>query len=289
MDYLFYPGCALESSTTHYYKSTHATAKALGIGLRDLDDWSCCGATAYIGTNEEKAVAYSARNLALAESAGASNLVTACSGCYVMLRKAQKLFVQGPEIRDRVAGALAAAGLTYSGAVRARHFADVLLNDVGPDKIAERVRVNLGNVRIAPYHGCQLSRPFSDLDSPEKPTLLNRLLAPTGAEIVPFPLTSKCCGGMLMTTRREVGLRLTWELLSCARQLKADCLAVACPLCCVNLECYQSQIARQYDWGKPLPVVPFTQILGVALGVPASELALDQCYVAAEPLMAVAV
>lgn len=286
MSYLLYPGCALEASSSHYGKSARATMRALGSGLRDLDEWSCCGATAYVGTDEEKAVAYSARNLALAEANGAKDLVTACNGCYVMLRKANACWNGSPALHDRVSKALGSAGLKYEGSVRVRHLAEVMLNDIGVEAISSKVKASLSGLKVAAYHGCQISRPFDDVDNAERPTMLNKLLAATEAEVVPFPLTAKCCGGMLMTTRRDVALELVYSVLSCARAKGADCVAVACPLCLVNLECYQEGIAARYNWDKPMPVVPFTQLLGIALDVPASELGLDQCVVDVEPLLA---
>jgi len=284
-DYLFYPGCALEASSTHYAKSARSVCQRLGIGLVDLDDWSCCGATAYVGTDEDKSVAYSTRNLALAERTGATQLVTACSGCYVQLRKANRCFNGGPQVRDRVSRALAAAGLSYGGTVRVRHLADVLLNDVGPDAIARSVEVSLRGLRVAPYHGCQISRPFDDIAHAEQPTILNELLAPTEAELVPFPLTARCCGGMLMTTRVDVALPMAGRLLASARSAGADCVAVACPLCSVNLEAYQDRILREDGRGEPMPVVLFTQLLGLAVGAPMESLGLDQCLVDVHPML----
>jgi heterodisulfide reductase subunit B len=286
MEYLFYPGCALEASSAHYGKSAKATMAALGSELNELDDWSCCGATAYVGTDEDKSVAYSARNLALAQSQGAKDLVTACNGCYVMLRKANACWSGSVTIHGHVSRALEAAGLTYDGSVSVRHLAEVMLNDIGVEAISAKVKASLSGLKVAAYHGCQISRPFDDVDNAERPTMLNQLLAATEAEVVPFPLTARCCGGMLMTTRREVALDLVYNILSCARAKGADCIAVACPLCCVNLECYQESISARYGWGEPMPVVPFTQLLGIALDVPARELGLDQCMVDVEPMLA---
>lgn len=286
MEYLFYPGCALDASSSHYAESAHAVCDRLGITLRDLDDWSCCGATAYVGTDEDKSVAYSARNLALVEQAGGEQVVTACSGCYVQLRKAAKCFNGGPKVRARVSRALAAAGLEYRGTVRVRHLAEVLLSDVGPERIAEATTRSLKGLKVAAYHGCQLSRPFDDIAHAERPELLHRLLAPTGAELVPFPATAKCCGGMLMTTREDVALDMAHSVLRCARDAGADCVAVACPLCSVNLECYQGRIARRHGYEREMPIVLFTQLLGLAVGAPVAGLRLDQCYVSAKEALA---
>ncbi|MBD3175023.1 MAG: disulfide reductase, partial [Armatimonadia bacterium] len=218
MNYLFYPGCALEASSPHYYKSCKFACEKVGIELDELEDWTCCGATAYVGTDEVKATAYSARNLALAEQRGATDLVTACNACYITLRKADKCFTN-EAMRNDANMALKAAGLEYNGTVRVRHIAEVLLNDAGTEGIAESVTSPLEGLKVACYHGCLLTRPFTDVGDPERPVIMDRVLEPTGAEMVDFPVTSKCCGGMLMTTRREVALPLVYEVLSCARTM----------------------------------------------------------------------
>lgn len=285
MNYLFYPGCALEASSPHYYKSCKVSCEKVGIQLEELEDWTCCGATAYIGTDEVKATAYSARNLALAEQAGATDLVTACNACYITLRKADKCFANEVMRRD-VNQALAAAGLAYGGSVRVRHIAEVLLNDVGPERIRETITAPLDGLKVACYHGCLLTRPFTDVGDPERPDIMDRILSPTGAEIVDFPATAKCCGGMLMTTRRDVGLTLVYEILSCARAMGADVIAVACPLCSVNLEAYQDAVSQSFDWDRPMPIVLFTQLLALAQGASAEAVGLDQCMIRPDVLMA---
>ncbi|NLN90241.1 MAG: disulfide reductase [candidate division WS1 bacterium] len=284
MNYLFYPGCALEASSPHYYKSCRLSCEKVGIQLDELEDWTCCGATAYVGTDEVKATAYSARNLALAERAGATDLVTACNACYITLRKSDKFFTN-ETMRHDASEALQAAGLAYDGTVRVRHIAEVLLNDVGPARIKESITTPLDGLKVACYHGCLLTRPFTDIGDPEQPDIMDRVLAPTGAEMVDFPATAKCCGGMLMTTRREVGLALVYEILSCARAMKADVVAVACPLCSVNLEAYQDAIGQVYDWDRPMPIVLFTQLLALAQGASAEDVGLDQCMIRPEFLM----
>jgi len=286
VDYSFFPGCALEASCPHYYKSTRATCEALGITLTEVEDWNCCGATAYIGTDEDKAIAYSARNLALAEAAGATDLVTACNACYITLRKAGKCYRESKPIRDNVSRALSAAGLAYRGTVDVRHIAEVFLNDVGTDRIAAAVKRDLGGLKVAAYHGCLLSRPFTDVDDADHPTILDKLLSAAGAHLVPFPMTAKCCGGMLMTTRRDVSLPLVHDILSCARAYGADCVAVACPLCSINLEAYQESLRVQFDFGPPMPIVLFTQLIGSALGISEEALGLEQCFVDVRPALA---
>jgi heterodisulfide reductase subunit B len=283
---LFYPGCALEQSGKPFEVSTLAVARELRLDLPELDDWNCCGATAYMGTNELWALALAARNLAIAERQGADELVTVCNGCYVVLNKAAKYIGSDPALRAQVNEALAAAGLAYNGGVRVRHLLDVVVNDVHPETVRERMKTSLAGLKVAPYYGCQISRPFDDFDDAEYPTTLDVLLEAVEAEVVPYPLKSRCCGGMLMSTSRDVAVTLVHSLLECAEQAGAHCIATTCPLCTMNLEGYRNDIAAKY--GKPydkLPVFAFTQLLGVALGLPRKETGVDMGLIPAEPAL----
>jgi heterodisulfide reductase subunit B len=283
---LFYPGCALEQSGKPFEVSTLAVARELRLDLPELDDWNCCGATAYMGTNELWALALAARNLAIAEQQGADELVTVCNGCYVVLNKAAKYTGSDPALRGQVNEALAAGGLAYNGGVRVRHLLDVIVNDVHPETVQERMKTSLAGLKVAPYYGCQISRPFDDFDDAEYPTTLDGLLEAVEAEVVPYPLKSRCCGGMLMSTSRDVAVTLVHSLLECAEQAGAHCIATTCPLCTMNLEGYRNDIAAKY--GKSydkLPVFAFTQLLGVALGLPRKETGVDMGLIPAEPAL----
>jgi len=148
------------------------------------------------------------------------------------------------------------------------------------------MKTSLAGLRVAPYYGCQLSRPFDDFDDPENPTTMDRLLEAMEAEVVSYPLKSRCCGGVLMSTRPDAAIPLVYQLLECADRAGAHCIATTCPLCTINLEGYRRQIAVKY--GKTydrLPVFAFTQLLGVALGLPRAETGVDMGLISAEPIL----
>ncbi|HIE51562.1 MAG TPA: disulfide reductase [Armatimonadetes bacterium] len=285
MTYSFYPGCALEASSVQYNQSTRAVCQALEIELVELEDWNCCGATAYMSVRELRSFALAARNLALAERAG-WDLVTVCSACYTVLNKTNRYLAENGNLRNRIGTALAAAGLEYHGTVQVRHLLEVLVNDIGPEAIAERAQGSLQGLKVAPYYGCQITRPYSAFDDPDFPTSLDTLFASLDAEIVPYALKTKCCGGMLMTTNEEIALKLVKNLLQCAAAEGAECLVTTCPLCYVNLDSYQGKISRQFGAPLEIPVLFFTQLLGVALGLPAPQLGLDKSIVPAQHLLA---
>lgn len=290
MIYSFYPGCALDGSALHYRRSCESACRALALDLRELEDWNCCGATAYMSVRELRSFAISARNLALAEASGpGTQLVAVCNGCYVVLKKTNLYFREDEHLRSRISGALAAGGLEYHGRVKVRHLLDVLVNDVGCQEIQERVTRPLEGLRVAPYYGCQIGRPEPSFDHPEHPQSFDALLAALGAEVVPYPLKAECCGGMLMTTSEGVCQGLVRRLLECAIRNGAQCIATLCPLCNVNLEAYQGKLNRRFGTDFRMPVLPFTQLVGLALGVEPGKLGLGMELVAGEKVLPIGV
>jgi heterodisulfide reductase subunit B len=274
MRYTYYPGCSLESTSRAYDRSLRAVFRLLGHELEELEDWNCCGSTAYTSVAETLALAVCARNLALAERRG-GDLVAPCSACYTVLNKTDRFLREQPELRRRVGEALAEAGLEYRGTLRIRHPLDVLINDVGLEAITVKVTRRLEGLRVAPYYGCQIVRPERSFDDREVPTAMDRLFDRLGATVVDYPMKVRCCGGMLMTTVDRVALKLCAELLTAAADAGAQVIATACPLCQINLEAYQGAINRRFGTRIRMPVVFFTQLLGLALGAGRKELGLD--------------
>jgi heterodisulfide reductase subunit B len=285
MKYSYFPGCSLKGLGRAYEESLLPVMQRLGVELVELDDWNCCGATAYMSVDEHKACVLAARNLALAEKSGLSNLVTPCSACYLVLNKTKHHLTEFPEIAQEVQHALGKARLVYSGNVPVRHPLDVLVNDVGLDVIKEKVVRPLKGLKVAPYYGCQVVRPYSTFDDAWNPTTMDRLLTTLGAEVVHYPLKTKCCGASLTGTIPEAGLRLTYILLKEAARRGADVVATICPLCQFNLDAYHDKIERM--WGPArVATVYFTQLMGLAFGFTPKELGLHRNFVPMKPLPA---
>lgn len=275
MEYTYFPGCSLESAGIAYDKSMRAVFRKLGLGLQELEDWNCCGATIYMSVKETISLAISARNLAIAEKSG-RDVVAPCSACFTVLKKTQRFLAEKPELRHKVEEALAASKLTYQGSVAVRHPLEVLMNDLGPDVLAEKAVHRLESLHVAPYYGCQVVRPERAFDDdPDVPMYMDRILQRLGAEAVEYPAKVRCCGGMLMTTFNEVAEKLTFEILSCAMENGADCVVTLCPLCQANLELYQERISNRFGREIDIPVLYFTQLLGLALGCSEEELGFE--------------
>jgi heterodisulfide reductase subunit B len=269
----YFPGCSLTATNRAYDISTRNVARALGIEMVELDDWNCCGATAYLPIREKRAFVLSARNLAIAEKEGRP-LATVCNACFVVLRKTNKYMAEDQALRREIRRALQAGGADYGGTVPVRHFLEIVVNDLGEEAIRSHVQCDLSGLKVACYSGCQLSRPFGDVDHPEYPELMNRLVGWLGAEVVPFPMSAKCCGGMAMTTHPETGRVLTGKILKAAKARGADCIATACPLCQINLEAYQAKVGKAIGADCGIPVLYFTQLMGAAFGLSDDELKL---------------
>lgn len=281
MKYLYYPGCSLKGTNRGYEESVLAAFEALGIAVAELEDWNCCGATAYMAVDEMKSFALAARNLALAEHQGQDSptLMAPCSGCYLVLSKTQHYLEEYSEVSRTIDGALQAARLSYTRKVHVRHPLDILISEIGVQQISSRVRQPLKDLKVACYYGCQIVRPYAAFDDQVNPTTMDRLMRALGAETVDWPLKTRCCGGSLMGTLPEVGVPLSYILLKEALKRGADVVATACPLCQFNLECYQDKMSQQFKERLEIPVVYFTQLLGLALGVPERRLGMHRLLV----------
>lgn len=288
MKYLYYPGCSLKGSGRPYEESLLSILDRLGVAVVELAHWNCCGATAYMSVDEVQAFALAARNLCLAEECGGPgdvHLIAPCNACYLVLSKAQVYIRQYARIGQVVAEALRAAGLEYHGRIKVRHPLDVLWNDVGVERIKKAVTQPLQGRKIACYYGCQVVRPYATFDNQQNPMVMDHLLRAAGAQTVDWSLKERCCGGTLTGTMEEAGLRLSYILLKEARARGAQVVATACPLCQFNLECYQDRMQSRFGDGIKMPVAYFTQLLGMAMGIPAGKLGLDRLLAPPKPVI----
>jgi len=290
MKYGYYPGCSLERNASAYHQSTLAVAEPLGIELSEVEDWNCCGATEYFSINLLPAYALVARNLALASQQPENGqLVAPCSACFLNLTKTDRYMLDSPQLAEQVNQALEAGGLHYKpGSVRVRHLLDIVVNDVGYDVVAARVSRPLKGLRVAPYYGCLIVRPGyqSMFDDPEYPTTLDKLLEVLGAEVVDFPLKAHCCGGHMTQISQPVAFELIRRLLKNAADYEADVIATLCPMCQLNLDAYQDGVNSLFKTNYYIPILYFTQLMGLAFGMPATKLGFGKEFVNARAALA---
>ena len=286
MNYFLYQGCSLEAGGIHYMVSLKAVAKVLGLSLKEIEDWNCCGASiSYVGGNELSVDVLAARNLALAEAQGGMDIVAPCSSCYIVLNKVNHKLQENPRLLAEVNEVLAEGNLKYSGKMRVRHLLDVLFNDVGLDKIRAAVKKPLNGVQVAGYVGCQTVRPFGEYDSVEKPVIQDLIIEALGAKAVPFPNKMRCCGSGLFLTELEACYELAKDILGDAQAHGGQIISTACPMCQMNLEAYQKRMNKAIGTNFNIPVVFITQLMAVAFGLSRKEAALDRLLISADPYL----
>lgn len=283
--YSYFPGCCMYEDSRAYDLSARAVAKVLDIDLAELEDWNCCGSTPYTVVDELSAFCCCARNLALAEKRGL-DLVAACSDCYLILNRTNQHFEEYPEVRRKIEEALATGGLEYHGTVKVRHILDVVANDISSADIKAKIKVDLSDLKVAPYYGCQVIRPKPSFDDVEYPESMDRLIESLGAQVAPYPLKTRCCGGSLILSEEDVALGLIHKLLDNAMSNGADCVVTVCPFCHLNLDAYQGVANRKFKTNFRLPVLFFTQLMGIAFGIESKELGLRENIVPPEKALA---
>ncbi len=287
MDYFLYGGCSLEASASNYKVSVEAIGRPLGIKWHELNDWNCCGASiSYIGGTEMSVHTLAARNLALAEAQGGYDIVAPCSSCYVIMNRSNREMQEDPRLLTSVNEILAEGNLRYSGKVRARHILDMLVNDIGPEKIKAAVKKPLRGLKVAGYVGCQSVRPFGEYDSKEAPVSMDTLLKALGADAVPFPSKMRCCGSGIFLTEMERGFELINRILGDATSHGAKIIATACPMCQMNLEAYQNKLNQAKGTNYHIPIVFVTQLMALAFGLDyKKDAALDRQFLSPEPYL----
>ena len=284
--YSYFPGCAMDGTAAAYKMSVHEVARVLEMELVELEDWNCCGSTASASSNGVASQSIVARNLALA-SEKEWDLVTPCSACYTVLKNVQANVQRYPNLKVRVEEVLrnGRAPYTLKPFLNIRHLLEVVMQDVGLETIGSKAVRSLNGLKVAPYFGCQIVRPWFTFDDPEFPESLDRLVETLGGEAVPFPLKAACCGASLMLSAPDVGLEAVRRILDCAQKAEADCIVTACPLCQTNLDAYQGRINRRLGTDYSIPVFFFTQLLGFSLGIDAKALGMEKGIVPQEAVL----
>jgi len=278
MKYAYYPGCSAESSARDQHASSMALARALGIEFIEIPGWTCCGSTPAHQTNNVLATSLSAANLIRAKEMGL-DVVVNCAACYSRLKSANYEILTHSGMRRETAGAI---GRDYDGSVRVKHFVEVLLKDYGVEALKKAFTHSLRGLKVASYYGCLLVRPqeVTDFDDPENPKLLDRLVTAMGGVSLDWPCKVDCCGNSLsLTTKSDVVVGLSDSIIGMAKASGAECIAVACPLCQVNLDLRQIDIQRQTGRQYDMPILYITQLIGLCLGIPREKLGLDKLVV----------
>jgi heterodisulfide reductase subunit B len=284
MKYAYYPGCSQSATAEEYNRSLLAVARALGtMELVEIPDWNCCGATpAAAIVSPTLPTSLAARNLSIARDMGMDNIVAPCAACYKNLRKASHELNKNLEAAAKGRGAQ--GGSAPARAPEVRHPLDVIVNDVGLDAVP--VKKPLAGMRVACYYGCLLSRPAGGFDDPEYPTSMDRLMEHLGAEAVSWPYKTKCCGGGIYMFHETISFAMSADVLAHAKAAGANCVAVGCGFCQLLLDLYQDKLEAVRKTTFDLPILYFTQLMGLAMDLERSDLGLEKLIVSPDRLLA---
>jgi len=285
-DVAYYPGCSLHGTSREFDESLRAVAADLGIGLAEIRDWSCCGASSGHTTDHLLGVALPARNLALAEAQGFDTVLAPCAACYNRLSAARLAIATEDGLAERMPDLL---DRPFSNSVVV-HNAVELLRDAAAtieQKVAVATAPNrLKGVKLAAYYGCLLVRPVEvcGYDDPEQPTSMDDVIKACGADAVDWDMKVECCGGAFSVSRTASVLRLGRAIIENARSHGAEAIIVACPLCHSNLDLRQKAMARRGE--EPMPILFVTQMVGLALGLAPVDLGMSRHFVDTAPFIA---
>jgi heterodisulfide reductase subunit B len=276
----YYPGCSLHSSAKEFNDSTEAVCEALDLRLIEPDGWMCCGSSAAHRADHDAALRLPMENLALIEQSGFSEVTMPCAACFNRHKVAQFEIRRDGQAKEAVDKEI---GYEYQDTVEVTTLTQALLRHVGVDEVAARVKKPLEGLKVVCYYGCLLTRPpeVTGAGHPENPTDMDELVAALGAEVVDWSYKTVCCGAAHSLTRPDIVVKLSGGILDHARQAGADAVVVACPLCHMNLDTRQFQM----DLEAPLPVLFFTQLMAVALGLPEKDAALNKNLTDPRPLL----
>lgn len=283
MKYAYYPGCSAESPARDQYMSVKEVAKVLDIELIEPKGWTCCGSTPAHHTNKLLSVSLPAANLLMAQKMGL-DMVVFCAACYNRMKVANHEIQTNPKIRKEVSAALCE---DYDGSVNVRHFVEVLVKEVGIKKLQETFTHSLDGLKVVNYYGCLLVRPneVTNFDNPENPTIMDSLITIMGGESIDWPHKVECCGGGFALSRTDIVVELSNSILGMAKSSGAQCMAVACPMCQVNLDLRQNDINKIKGKDYNLPIVYISQLVGLCLGISPEKLGMDKCVVSPKPII----
>jgi heterodisulfide reductase subunit B len=276
----YYPGCSLESTATEFDHSSRAVCKALGLNLIEPHGWLCCGSSPAHKADPEYALRLPMENLSLFEQSGFQEVTMPCAACFNRHKAAQYEIRQHPEQKTRMDDAL---GYNYQDSVKVSTLSEAIYNHVGPEDVAKKVQKSLNDLKMVTYYGCLLTRPpqITEVEHPENPTDMDALMSALGADVRDWSYKTCCCGAAHSLSRPDIVLTLSRNLIEHAREAGAEIMVVACPLCHMNIEARQMQM----DLESPMPILYFTQVMALALGLSEKDAMLHKNVVDPRPLL----
>ncbi|MDR1721898.1 MAG: CoB--CoM heterodisulfide reductase subunit B [Methanobrevibacter sp.] len=289
MEIAYFLGCIMNNRYPGIEKATRLLFDKLGIKLNDMDGASCCPAPGVFGSFDKKTwLSIAARNLSIAEGMN-SDLMTECNGCFGSLFEANLELQHDPALKKEINEVLAEVDKKYQGSISVRHFAQVLYDSVGLDKLSELVEKPL-NLNVAVHYGCHFLKPTAEIgiDNAERPTILDELVEVTGARSIDYKDKMLCCGagGGLRARDIDVTLSITKEKLDNITDADVDAIVEVCPFCHMQFDVGQTEVNKKYGTNYQIPVFHLAQLYGLAMGLSKDELTLDAHQISSDPALA---
>ncbi len=285
LKYLMFLGCAIPYRVSAFEISARKVLSRLGVELKEMPEFNCCGLP-LDPVSHEMMLILAARNLALAEREG-MNIITLCPGCAGTLKKVNKMLKEDKALRDEINCHLKEAGLEFKGTTDAKHLMQVLIEDVGVEKIKNSVVKPLTMVSVAEHNGCHILRPkeFIGFDDPEDPKTLKMLIEATGAKCLDYMDETECCGAPSVGVSDKVALQLARDKLNHIKMVDAEAMITICPFCHIMYDTNELRIEKMFNEVYGIPVLHYPQLLGLAMGMTPEELALNDLRVDASKLV----
>lgn len=288
----YYPGCTLKTNAKNFEVSAIESAKILGIELVELPRWNCCGTVFSLTSDDLMHHVAPIRNLIRVQEMNEDGflkdeyrLLVLCSMCYNTLKRANLRVKENPDDLKKINDFMYLEKEGYEGNVEIIHLLS-LLKDLGFDKVKEKVKKPLEDLKIAPYYGCMLLRPKEvGIDDAEEPTIQEELLSSLGANIIDSPYKKVCCGSYQTVQDKNIVADLTYNILTHAQKEGAEAITTSCPLCAFNLDNRQEEVKKKHPDFKKIPVFYFTQLMALAFGLDKSFCRFDLNYINPEPLL----
>jgi len=285
MEIAYYPGCSLHASSELYDIQSRLVFRRLGVELKEIEDWNCCGATSASKTDDFLALALPARNLGIADASGLSELVIPCSSCYSRMLVSQKKLIDDPGLKNKINAELTKK---VEGKIKISSILEVLVSKAISGEIAEKSIKKLEGLKPVCYYGCLLTRFPCDVkvpDNVENPQGMEIVCKVMGAQPLDWSYKTDCCGASAVINDTDTSLLLMSRILKDALARGANCFITTCPMCQLNMDAYQDRVGEKYGIQKRLPVYFITELLGIAMGFSPKEMQLDRHFIDSSGLL----
>jgi len=278
MRYAYYPGCSLHSTAKEYDHSLRAVCERLDIQLAEIKNWFCCGSTPAHSVSNLLALALPLGNLALVQKMNLTEVIVPCPSCFSRFKSALYKVENERELSQKMKAVI---GSSLANGIKVCHPLEIMSSESQLDRIANLKKQELAGLKVVCYYGCLLTRPpkVAQFDICEHPETMDRILKAAGVTTLDWSYKTDCCGASFALSKTDIVLRLSNEILEAAKAVGADGIAVACPLCHLNLDARQEEIEATYGVDYNLPILYFTQLLGLSFGLPPGELLLRKHFV----------